>query len=572
MVRMTDLLNQKKPSIGQVYELVREVHRKAEALTGEHIRRFDELDQGLAEQRCQREMVATDLRDEISNLAGSLGQRMSTLEGDIKIALDSLGGKSVSLAAAGVSRLDYFRGEFDAMDAFLRWARAEDRRQMDAIGTIAKRTEEFLRFARADDRAQLDQVGILADNVHSRLANVLSEHEEAFRDLRGLAEALSQKLDGLDQRMEGVDRKVGALCRPLDGDAIAASDLNPISRRGLFVVGHARAGTTILQTALNTSPDVLLFGEANFHFHAREVGFRDWYNHLHGMFGAPHLKSTYCPKLLAHEATGLEYLQKLAANYRWVGEKIAFGAASEDFGFESFSDFHEREFYDAHYICIMKHPFGTLISNKTMFKPRDMRPYVRSFVRTLAKIVEISSIHPNVRVLIHEQITAETFEKLSEFLSIPLDEAFPCYVADKQNHAGHDDAVRVLGDEYSAIVERAWLRFLEFYDPEALIIREQEGRLAYLLVEYAEVVAAIDHSLAESLAAETRREAQAKAAQRAARRTKVVKVKASNSLSGQAPVKAVAEASPVVKTKKPTAPQVKAARALAPPAKALART
>ena len=581
MVRLPDLLNSRKPSISEVYELIREIHFKTETFVGENVRRFDELGEGLSEQGRQRETVVEGLRDEISNLGDALGTRIQALETDLKAAFDALtlvygagvetlGGGSVSLAAGAASRLDYFRDQFDVMNAFLRWARADDRRQMDAIGTIAKRTEEFVRFARADDRAQLDQVGILADNVHKGMASMLGRHEEAFRTLGQAAETLNDKLVRLDHKLEDMDRKVGSLCRSPGAEADAALGLDPISRRGLFVVGHARAGTSILQAALNTSPDVFLFGEANFHFHALNANFRDWYNRLHTMFGAPHLKSSYCPALLPEAATGLEYLQSLAANYRWVGEKVAFGASSEDFGFNSFSNFHERRFYDAHYVCIIKHPFSTLISNKTMFKALDMRPHVRSFIKTLAKIVEVNSIHPNVRVLVHEQITAKTFEKLSDFLSIPLDEAFSCYVQGKQGHVEREAAERVLGEEHCAMVERAWLRFLEFYDPQALVIREREGRMSYLLTEYAEMVAAIDQSVADSLAAE-RRDAEAarllEARAQAAAKSLAKAAKAKSNVvktPARSPVQAVAEASPSAKTKRPAPTRRAVAKAPAP--------
>jgi hypothetical protein len=135
-----------------------------------------------------------------------------------------------------------------------------------------------------------------------------------------------------------------------------------------------------------------------------------------------------------------------------------------------------------------------------MFKSLDLRPYVRSLVKTMMKIVELSSLYPHVKVLVHEDITARTFERLSEFISTPLDGAFACYTTDKQNYVSREDAERALGRHYRDLVERVWLRFLEFYDPATLSVRECEGLLSYLLIEYGEVVAAIDAELAAEAA------------------------------------------------------------------------
>jgi hypothetical protein len=54
-----------------------------------------------------------------------------------------------------------------------------------------------------------------------------------------------------------------------------------IAIRGLFVIGAARTGTTILQNALNDSADVFLFGEPGFHRDPGSADFAVRYNSMH---------------------------------------------------------------------------------------------------------------------------------------------------------------------------------------------------------------------------------------------------------------------------------------------------
>lgn len=382
-------------------------------------------------------------------------------------------------------RIEEIARQVELLDEFARTARRSDRDQLDKVGTIAQGVDGFLRFTQADDRAQLDQIGSLSTHLH--------------RDLNLLAEQQREAFERINQAIVALAAAAPALIEPRPGPDPA---LFPSfeSRRNLFVVGHARSGTSILLAALNTSPDIFLFGEANFHFHEHLTDFREWYNRLQYSFGTPHTKSHYCPELFSRSATCREYVLEMGKHYRWVGEKIAFSAASEDYGFDSFSRYHESNFFDSRYICVARHPYATIVSNSVMFKTVDIRLTIRSYVKTLMKIIELSSFYPNVRVLIHEAIDRKTFEKIGAFIDADLSHAIDCYADDKQRELSSEEAVEQFGERHRDLLERIWQRFLEFYDAEALVIRENEGRLPYVLLEYAEMIAAIDAELAQEKA------------------------------------------------------------------------
>jgi hypothetical protein len=117
------------------------------------------------------------------------------------------------------------------------------------------------------------------------------------------------------------------------------------SSSGLFIVGHVRSGTTILQNALNDSDEIYLFGEAQF---CRDPGSRDFaarYNAMHRSFANQITKSTYCPPILTEDGTWQDYLRELSTLYRYVGDKVAFGPDADHHIRDTFFAFQCRHFF-----------------------------------------------------------------------------------------------------------------------------------------------------------------------------------------------------------------------------------
>ena len=63
------------------------------------------------------------------------------------------------------------------------------------------------------------------------------------------------------------------------------SGLGAIEQQGLFVLGAARSGTTVLQNALNDSREIFLFGEPSFHDDMGTADFATRYNYMHRAWG-----------------------------------------------------------------------------------------------------------------------------------------------------------------------------------------------------------------------------------------------------------------------------------------------
>lgn len=201
---------------------------------------------------------------------------------------------------------------------------------------------------------------------------------------------------------------------------------------GLFIVGHARSGTSILLDALNTSSDVYLLGEANLHVEGGREGFVRWYNDMHRKFGNPEFKGTYCPALVGNDSTGFEALKALSNRFRYVGEKLAFRSPSLGYDIEGFFHSCARLFLRSAFVCIVRNPLDVIESCLRMFEndtreERVVNTYVDSYLRVIYLQLRVLFQFDRTYILIHERISSTSFDRLGQELSIRLDAAHGLY-------------------------------------------------------------------------------------------------------------------------------------------------
>jgi hypothetical protein len=172
--------------------------------------------------------------------------------------------------------------------------------------------------------------------------------------------------------------------------------------------------------ALNSSPEIFLLGEANFHVEGLKPGFARWYNQMHGHDGKPNTKDSYCPVAPAEDANGIETLHWLSKRFRYVGDKVAFRSESLGYNSWGFFDFHARNFLLSHYICVIRNPVDVMKSNRDMFKPQDLSVYADSYLQSLELILALKDTMPNVYVVFHESIEQHAFDIIGEKLGVDL--------------------------------------------------------------------------------------------------------------------------------------------------------
>uniref|UniRef100_B0T5A3 Tetratricopeptide TPR_2 repeat protein n=1 Tax=Caulobacter sp. (strain K31) TaxID=366602 RepID=B0T5A3_CAUSK len=196
----------------------------------------------------------------------------------------------------------------------------------------------------------------------------------------------------------------------------------------LFIVGHGRAGTTVLLNALNTSPDVFLLGEAQLYREGREPNFRERYNAMHESWGNQATKSSYAPKLpgCSEASDGLTYLEALQKQYTLVGEKIVLGPAYAGHDIGRLRDGMECEWRDARYVFALRNPAAVVESAERLFGDQPLQ-LIGSVIDTLLLFVHSSRLLRHVAVVVHEHVNIEKIVRLGEWLGVDLNEGALLY-------------------------------------------------------------------------------------------------------------------------------------------------
>lgn len=217
-----------------------------------------------------------------------------------------------------------------------------------------------------------------------------------------------------------------------------------LSHNGLFVVGHARTGTSILQTALNTSSDIFMLGEANLHQNHHRSGFARWYRAMHTSFDNPPSKCTSCPDPDGPEGDAWDVLMTLRRQYRLVGDKMAFRPRRLGYDFHAGFRFLQDYFAGAHIIGTLRNPRDVLGSNALMFQPDDLDEYVVSYLECLALQIDLVCSFDYATILVHESINPDTFIDLGHWLGCDLRNAYArCYEPQFLGpRHGHPDGLR----------------------------------------------------------------------------------------------------------------------------------
>ena len=195
----------------------------------------------------------------------------------------------------------------------------------------------------------------------------------------------------------------------------------------ILILGHGRSGTTVLMNALNTCTDTFLLGEAHLYRTGDQPYFRDRYNAMHRAFGNQPTKSTYAPVLdgVPAHVDGETYTNALAERVEWVGEKIVLGPESSGHSFERLQAYLERA-WNWKMVWALRQPRAIIASCVRRWQG-DIDEWGAAVARTMLLFIHTSRILPHVNVVVHEQITATTFDTLGEILGLDFSDAPDVY-------------------------------------------------------------------------------------------------------------------------------------------------
>lgn len=233
------------------------------------------------------------------------------------------------------------------------------------------------------------------------------------------AQAMIRALESIDARLEALR---AAAARPAPAP-LDQGDLEKLEAQGLFILGSARSGTTVLTKCLNRSPEIFLLEEPNFFQNQHIQDFCVFFNALHEAIGNCRYKGTYVSFATDAEAGPLGLMLRLCRQYRRVGAKVAIGPHDTyppDWK-QLYLDFHAKYFLRSPHLLTLRAPHETLWSMHKLFPSRPIPRLIEAWAESLALIIDVYRVCPNSYLLFFGDFGKARLDGLSRLLRIKID-------------------------------------------------------------------------------------------------------------------------------------------------------
>jgi hypothetical protein len=254
-----------------------------------------------------------------------------------------------------------------------------------------------------------------------------ARRDQQIGDLEAEVVRRGQRIGALECTLADTQTRLERLQRPELRTTyfdLSVDDIRAVAEHGLFIVGNARSGTSILLDCFNLSPEVFLFGEANLYIRHLCEDFAEEFNRLHVGFKNRRGKGTYVPPSPLPESGGVAALRRMALHHRYVGEKVTFGPHGTINGQshqEAFFAFQARWFYASKYFLILRTPAECVWSMKKVFPDRHPSALYESWLRTLEIQLDLLHTFPNVYLIFFDNLSAETFPRINALLGTQIE-------------------------------------------------------------------------------------------------------------------------------------------------------
>jgi hypothetical protein len=270
-----------------------------------------------------------------------------------------------------------------------------------------------------------------------RKAQALFGVSELQAQLHAISETSAQMVRLVAENNEILSRVAAQLesCGPLTGPShtggvgahaapaptVDIEALRAIERQGLFLFGCARSGTTILMDSLNRSHDILLLAEPDLCLNQHETDFVAFLNKKHLGYGNRRIKGNYLPPPITGSNGPLEALLRLAHDYRYIGEKSAFGPSDYPPEWQQmYLDFHATYFQRGRYVFIVRRPVESIWSMNKKFPIWPIPRLLRAWLESLSLVLEAYHAFPHSRLVFFEDLGDVMIGRLAQWLEVPI--------------------------------------------------------------------------------------------------------------------------------------------------------
>jgi hypothetical protein len=178
-----------------------------------------------------------------------------------------------------------------------------------------------------------------------------------------------------------------------------------LQARMLFIIGHARSGTSALFELLNYHPELLLLYESNSFQPRMRRRFAENFSDRMAKLRPAVRWGFFCSPPLSGPDHPLTVLPALLEHYRIVGEKIALSPRENRFDVCPVSEslkFYTRHFPFSKYIFLARSPFEATEAIHRILPGADLAEILRLYAAYMAGMLQHQSILPTSCVLFME--------------------------------------------------------------------------------------------------------------------------------------------------------------------------
>lgn len=264
---------------------------------------------------------------------------------------------------------------------------------------------------------------------------ISAQHLQDLRQTLANAQSSAQaRSDAAEARLQSTTRLLESINDRLDllaslwADPSASSRpesschaemLERIESQGLFILGSARSGTSVLTRCLNSSPEVFLLEEPNFFQHEHIQDFAAFFNAMHAAMGNFPFKGTYVPPPAAPENGPLGLLHRLCRQYRYAGEKQAIGPHDYPPNWKQlFLDFNAKYFLRSRRLITIRRPSETLWSMHKLFPASPVPRLFEAWLESLSLSIDVYRVCPNSSLMFFEDFGKPALDRLGEMLGV----------------------------------------------------------------------------------------------------------------------------------------------------------
>jgi tetratricopeptide (TPR) repeat protein len=182
----------------------------------------------------------------------------------------------------------------------------------------------------------------------------------------------------------------------------------------IFIIGHARSGTTVLTHILNTDPEVCLLQEAELYWNYEVSHYAEVFNRRGSMRRRTWRKGNYIPPCAPGNLAGKHVMPELLKYYRRTGDKIALGP--DRIEQMSIWNFFVKSYFNSSYIFTFRDPIQATASMRRMFPENSYAAILDTWIISISLMMRFMSFLPNVYAIPMERYSACVLQTLNKRL------------------------------------------------------------------------------------------------------------------------------------------------------------